>query len=133
MTKMENIQIKAQERSPEVNFDFANHKLSLKGESYPEDVASFYGPILKDLEKYLNSLDGKGHTEVDIQLVYFNSSSAKALMNFILMLDKAAKVGNKITINWHCHEDDDTMREFGEDFAEDVEAASFNLKLQEAA
>jgi hypothetical protein len=32
-------------------------------------------------------------------------------------------------INWHYNEDDDTMQEFGEDFASDMEHTVFNLCL----
>ena len=47
---MDNLVIAATERSPEVNFDFEGGQLSLKGESYPEDASSVFGPIFAALE-----------------------------------------------------------------------------------
>jgi hypothetical protein len=128
---MENIAIAASERSPEVVFDFATGVFKLKGESYPEDVASFYGPLVNQLDKWLKAETDR-EVRFDIELVYFNSSSAKALMNILMLLEKAA-VANSICVNWFYNADDDTMQEFGEDFAEDLEKVTFNLCAVEAA
>jgi len=38
---MPRLKIAGTERSPEVDFDFDNHRLRLRGESYPEDAATF--------------------------------------------------------------------------------------------
>ena len=56
---MDKFERAATDRSPEISFDFANHHLRIKGESYPEDVNAFYGPVLEALERYLqNSATG---------------------------------------------------------------------------
>lgn len=122
---MQAITIEAGERSPRVEFDFASGRLRMQGESYPENAAAFFGPLLKALEQHL---DEPGPELVfDLDLAYFNSSSAKALMNIFQMLESAAASGRRIRINWHYHADDDTMQEFGEDFSEDFEHATFTL------
>ena len=123
---MENIFLPATDRSPQVDFDFQGNRLTLSGESYPEDAASFFGPLLAALKAYLKSL-GKAQAVLDVKLAYFNSSSAKALMNMFQMLEEHAGQGGAIVVNWHYHPDDDTMEEFGEDFAEDFEAAEFKM------
>ncbi len=43
---------------PEVDFKFSLHHLSLKGETYQENAAQFYGPILAALRVYLNDTRG---------------------------------------------------------------------------
>ena len=63
----------------------------------------------------------------DLTFAYFNSSTAKALMNLFEMLERAADGGTRIVINWHIAPDDDAMREFGEDFSLDISACRFNL------
>lgn len=120
------IHIEPTDRSPAVAFDFGTRKLSLAGESYPEDAASFYGPILQALGAFVDGL-GDGDLVFDLEMVYFNSSSAKALMNMFQMLERAAATGAAVTINWRYHVDDDIMQEFGEDFSEDFVHARFNL------
>lgn len=124
---MQSISISASERSPEVEFNFAEGRLTLKGESYPEDVAAFYGPLLSALDRWLVEFPATQAVRLDIELVYFNSSSAKALMNLLLLLEKAGAAGRRVEVNWHFTSDDDTMQEFGEDFSEDLEHVTFNL------
>jgi len=128
---MDNIKLDATERSPEVNFDFQANVFSLGGESYPEDVPAFFGPPISQLEEHLSSLSG-AKVEFNFELIYFNSSSAKVLMELFEMLDEAAENGNDVTINWSHDEDDDNMEELGEEFGEDLEHASFNLVKIEA-
>ena len=36
----------------------------------------------------------------DCELKYFNSSTAKLLLNMFLMMENAAKNGKKVTVNW---------------------------------
>jgi hypothetical protein len=38
-----------------------------------------------------------------------------------------------VTINWYYDEEDDTMRELGEEFGEDLEHAAFHVKKRAAA
>ena len=124
---MQALKIGATDRSPEVDFDFASHHLRIRGESYPEDVSAFYGPVLDALEAYLGEL-GANSCRFDFELLYFNSSSAKAIMAILERLDEAAAAGAKVTICWHYDAEDDTMQELGEEFGEDLEHAEFRLE-----
>jgi hypothetical protein len=107
---MDNLVIEGTERSPEIRLDVGRNHLSISGESYPEDTFVFFEPIL------------------DIRLVYFNSSSAKALMNLLEMLDAAAaRPDVRVCVNWHYQDQDDMMQELGEEFAEDLKNVRFEL------
>ncbi|MBP1627951.1 MAG: hypothetical protein H6Q00_2426 [Holophagaceae bacterium] len=123
---MENKFIAAGERSPEVDFRYDQNHLALRGEAYPEDAAAFFGPLLKDLSAYCETVKGQ-ELLMAFQLVYFNTSSAKALMNMIQILEAAASSGTKVAIRWLFMEDDDVIREFGEDFSMELEHARFQL------
>ena len=114
------------DRSPAVEFDFDRGRFSMSGESYPEDAAGFFGPLLKGMRDFVATNEAKD-TVLDIEMAYFNSSSAKALMNLFQLLESAAASGRTVVINWRFRPDDDTMREFGEDFSEDFVHARFNL------
>lgn len=124
---MESLKVAATDRSPSVSFDFDHHHLKIKGESYPEDVSTFYHPIFEALEGYLNDL-GDGSCRFDLELIYFNSSSAKAIMMLMEKLDEAAANGAEVEVYWYYDEEDDTMRELGEEFGEDLEHATFHLE-----
>lgn len=127
---MENIRIEATDRSPEIDFDFDAGVFSIRGESYPEDVASFFGPVIDQLDSYLDGLSDGKKVRFDFELIYFNSSSAKVLMGLFDALEAAAANGANVDINWLFDADDDTMEELGEEFAEDLSHAKFHMKKQ---
>lgn len=124
---MESIQIPATTRTPDVSFDFASNHLKLSGESYPEDVTSFYNPLFDAIDKYLHNLS-TGQCRFDFELVYFNSSSAKAIMMLMEKLEAAAETGNTVDVHWFYDPEDDTMQELGEEFGEDLDNARFHLE-----
>ncbi len=124
---MDNIKINATDRSPEVDFDFGRNAFAVRGESYPEDVTAFYGPILENLEAHL-TCQKDADIKFNLELIYFNSSTAKVLMGLFETLDEAAENGNDVLIIWTYEKDDDTMEELGEEFAEDLEHAKFEMK-----
>lgn len=124
---MENIKIEATERSPQIHFDFGANTFSLKGESYPEDVSAFFGPVIGTLEEHFGTLNGADVT-FTFDLIYFNSSTAKVLMGLFDTLDEAAENGNNVSIIWSYEEEDDNMEELGEEFGEDLEHAKFEMK-----
>lgn len=121
---MEKLHIARAARSPEVDFDFAANVFALRGESYPEDVSEFYGPVVNGLKTHLQNLR-EASVIFDFDLAYFNSSTAKILMGLFEALDKAAENGNSVRINWLYREDDDGMQEIGEEFGEDLRHARF--------
>ena len=121
---MSNIELEATERTPKVVFDFTEGKFLISGESYPEDVSQFYGPLMESLEAYFSALKDSEVT-FTFAFVYFNSSTAKIVMGLFDLLDDAAASGNNVTVTWEYEEEDDNMEELGEEFGEDLEHASF--------
>lgn len=99
----------------------------IMGECYPENISEWSEPVLKTLEECLSQ--GQGEFKVDIELYYFNSSSAKFLFDFFEFLEESAEGGKAITINWRYRAEDDTMQEAGEDFEEDLSACAYNMVL----
>ena len=124
---MKSLSIPASIRTPAIDFDFGNSHLKLSGESYPEDVTEFYHPVFSALDTYLAAL-GPGSCRFDFELIYLNSSSAKAVMMLMDKLDAAAAKGATVDIYWFYDGKDDTMQELGEEFGEDLENAKFHLE-----
>ena len=121
---MDNLYIPPTPSSPEVDFKFDDNTLSLRGESYPENAAAFYGDILRQLEAYLGTRSGQ-RINVSIALAYFNSSSTKMLFNLVGLLSDAAEAGNDVVLNWYHDEEDDTIFEFGQELKDDFTAIQF--------
>jgi len=124
---MDNIEIPASNRTPAVSFDFEVGHLRIKGESYPEDVTTFYYPLFDALKAWLAETKTPG-CQFDFELIYFNSSSAKAIMMMMEMLDAAAANGMDVVVNWFHDAEDETMEELGAEFGEDLIYAKFNLE-----
>jgi hypothetical protein len=125
---MQNLSIPASPRTPAIDFDFGKNHLKLSGESYPEDVTEFYKPLFSALDTYLAELGPGKRCRVDFELIYINSSSAKAVMVLMDKLDAAASNGAAVDIYWFYDKEDDTMQEIGEEFGEDLENAKFHLE-----
>jgi len=121
------LDIEATSRTPAVTFGFNNNHLKITGESYPEDVTEFYGPVFAALDSYLSNL-GSGNCRFDFELIYLNSSSAKAIMMMMDKLDAAAKKGASVEVYWYYDKEDDTMQELGGEFGEDLVNAKFHLE-----
>ena len=127
---MEPLKIAATSRTPEIDFDFSANRFLVKGESYPEDVTAFYGPVVGKLRSHFAELAGST-VEFTFELIYFNSSSAKVLMELFESLDAVAADENEVRVVWICEEDDENMREMGKEFAEDLTQAEFRLEIRD--
>jgi len=116
---MNNLFIAASPTSPEVDFRFDERRLSLKGESYPENAAQFWGNIITALRQFLEADAEVAAITVNVALAYFNSSSTKMLFSLFSTLNDKAKAGTEIILNWYHDESDDTIFEFGQELKED--------------
>lgn len=123
---MENLVLEGTQSSPDIFFDAKTGVLEIKGKSYPENPAEFYGPVLGWLQEYLGLPDTKSIV-VNMEVIYLNSSSSKAFLNLLEALERAAQNGKHITVNWRYHHENETSLECGEEFGEDLEAVTFNL------
>jgi hypothetical protein len=106
--------------------DTKSYRIVLEGESYPEDTKKFYDEPMSTVHKFLG-MDHPENVVSQFKLKYFNSSSAKVLLDLFLVIEEAAVRGNKMTIEWHFTKDDDNMRELGEEFSEELNQAEFKL------
>lgn len=108
------LNIAATDRTPEIILTLQPAKLVIKGESYPEDVSAFYGQVIQALNALVESPTGS--LDVEIQLIYINSSSIKALFRIFEGVEEYRKKDQNVSIQWLADEDDDIMQELGEDF-----------------
>ena len=102
----------ATSRTPEVTFDINTKTATIEGECYPEDADKFFTILNKALEDYFSN--GSNELQLKINLIYFNSSSARALMELMDSLEGLASTKN-ISVNWLYEEGDDITEEFIED------------------
>lgn len=102
--------------SPGVNLDPSGNKFEFSGESRPENVRNFYLPILEWLESFAGEVSGKeGDTplEFSFNFEYFNSTSAKYILDIFKILNTIHGSGSPVKVSWHYEEDDEDMYEVG--------------------
>jgi hypothetical protein len=116
---MEAIKIKGTEDTPNVILDAAENNMEISGRSLPEDVSSFYGPILNWLAEYSKNPNQK--TIFNFRLVYFNTASSKLILDILMKLEDLSKKGNNVVVRWYYPEDDEDMQEAGNEYADIVE------------
>jgi hypothetical protein len=114
---MEKIVIPRSKSSPEVIMDYENGLLEIIGESYPENSLGFYKPVYDWLNKCIQD---KIQLKVNFKLNYFNTSSSKCVIDILDSLDKYFVNAGKVEINWYYEEDDEDMKETGEEFSSDL-------------
>jgi len=114
--------------TPYILIDEDKNYMRFEGESYLEDIVSFFKEINEWLKVYLAS--GFSGFTFECALEYFNSSTTKQIYNVLRLIDGAAP-GKKVTVNWIvANEDDDMLIERGEDYRDEMENLEFNIIIQ---
>jgi hypothetical protein len=121
---MEKFTHQATEFTPDILLDPKAGIISINGKSFWENTTHLYAPVLKWMDEYMASPAPK--TVANIRLDYFNTATAKALMDIFRRLEKFAKT-NDVEVNWLFHEDDEDLEEAGEEYARMLDL-TFNLK-----
>lgn len=116
---MDVIKIMGTDDTPTVILDVANDLFEIAGRSLPEDVAAFYNPIIEWMDKYNQS--PKVKTVFNFKLVYFNTASSKMLLDILMKLEELHNAGKDVVVRWHYAEDDEDMKEAGEEYADIVD------------
>lgn len=116
---MEIINIKGTDDTPFVTLDKSAGLFQISGRSLPEDVNMFYNPVLTWIDAYTEAPNAK--TEFCFKLEYFNTASSKVILDILLKLEEIVEAGHAVVIKWHYHEDEEDMREAGEEYADIVE------------
>ena len=124
---MERLEIAATRSSPAVRFDADARLFTIAGESYPENTAKFYLPLLKWLEEYFKSTDSEQAFVLTLDIPYCNSSSTKVLMDLLYLLDSAVAEGRAVTVKWLYDTHNENACETGEELQEDFECLTFDL------
>jgi len=107
--------------SPKVVLDPELKIFEISGESRPPDVSEFYGEVISWLDDYTQHLskshDAKDPVEFNLDIDYFNSSSAKYILDFCKQLAQIRSKGKDLTVRWHYEEDDMDMLQVGKDMS----------------
>ena len=120
---MEKLMIESTANSPRILLDPEEKKFEFSGESRPENVRKFYLPVLEWLEAYSAEQQGvQGGQRTDglqcqFNFEYFNSTSAKYILDIFKSLNAIHSLGIDLDIKWLYEEDDEDMLEVGQEMS----------------
>ena len=120
---MEKLIIEPTFNSPSVILDPESNQFDFSGESRPENVRKFYLPILEWLDSFAKEQSEMGSSERSSSLLvrfnfeYFNSTSAKYILDIFKALNVLNDLGIEILVKWLYEEDDEDMLEVGEEMS----------------
>ncbi len=118
---MEVITIPGAQDTPSVVLDKQNSKFEISGKSFPADVGQFYKPIMDWLDEYSKSPNEK--TVFVMKMDYFNTASSKVILDILYKLEDISSEGHHVEIKWYYPDDDEDMKETGEEYDEIVDVA----------
>ena len=117
--------IEATEDSPAIVFADSSNCLTISGESRPENAGKFYAPLINWIANFTETLrtqkeerNENSTISVIFKLDYFNSTSAKYIMDVLLMIKKIVDQGHTVNIEWHYDKRGDDMLDAGKEFSE---------------
>lgn len=113
---MKKLDIEPTDETPKVLFNPDQNIFSLTGKSFPENVEVFFNPILTWIDEYIET--PLKETVVDFKLEYFNTASAKIILDILIKLEKITLNGNTVVVKWYSKSTDSDMKEAGEEFSE---------------
>ena len=117
---MEPLQIPStQNQVPDVELDPDAGVLTFAGQCYMDNADKFFDPIFNWLEEFLDVYDQD--ILFEMQLEYFNTSSAKCLWEIFMRLERYQKEkGATAIVQWYFEEDDENTWDLFEDFKAEV-------------
>ncbi len=116
---MEALRIDGTEDSPQVILDLEANIMELSGRSLPEDVNTFYEPVLSWIEEYFKN--PHDNTVFNFKLTYFNTASSKVILDILTQFEEMIEDGQHVLVRWHFPDDDEDMQEAGEEYADMVD------------
>lgn len=114
---MNNLKIQKTKYTMEVNFNKDTGILEMEGSSYPENALDFFGPIIDWIKDYISEISKP--IILNIRLNYLNTSSTKCILDSFEILEQYFQSGGDVKINWYYAEDDEDIKETGEELGED--------------
>ena len=116
---MEILKIESTEDNPRIVLDRESNILEISGRSLPEDVNTFYEPMMSWIEEYAR--DPLDTTVFNFKLTYFNTASSKIILDILTQFEEMIEEGHQVMVRWHYPEEDEDMMEAGEEYSEMVD------------
>jgi len=111
--------------TPEIHLSPDENIFIISGTSSPEDVRALYYPVIEYIRTLVDNIllnknniySHENPLKFQVDLDYFNSSSAKFLYDIFMELNKLSQSEIPVIIEWYHDVEDIDMKEAGSDIA----------------
>lgn len=118
MTAMtSDLDIPGSQSAPAIQSDWQAGRLAMQGDSYPENSYELFDQVIQWVRHYLATELRPLH--VELELVYLNTSSVKAMMDIFDLLEEAFAAGREVSVTWHYDARNERIAELADEFRED--------------
>jgi len=114
---MNNLVIKQSSSSPAITADWNSGVISMKGDSYPENSFELFQPLIDWVEAFLAKANRP--LQLDLELVYLNTSSIRSMMDIFDQMEDAHKKGQAVSARWSYDVANERVGQLAEEFRED--------------
>lgn len=113
---MSSLEIPATDYTPHVFEDSKTGVIWFKGEAYPENASAYFQPIME----WMRSRIAEARPiKLAFSLDYLNTSSTKALLDLLALLEAYHQNGGAVSVIWYYQADLEVMKETGEELLHD--------------
>jgi len=131
---MEKLIISPTSFSPKVILDHEEYFLEIAGESRPQDVREFFGPILAWMNDFADLvMSGKNKSPIifNFNFDYFNSASAKCILDICKVLARLRSKEFDASVKWYYVKNDTDMLEAGIEMSQIIKLPFEFIELEE--
>ena len=114
---MDNLDIPQTNASPAIRADWEAGLIAMQGDSYPENSFELFQPLIDWVEAYLAQPERP--LRLELELLYLNTSSIRALMDILDLLEEAHRKGRQVSVRWSYDGANERVGELAAEFKED--------------
>lgn len=122
---MNDFSIPGSQSTPAIQSDWEKGIVSMQGDSYPENSYELFHQVYEWIERFLG--EAAHPLNLELRLLYLNTSSIKAMMDIFDLLEAAYQEGRQVAVNWYYDIRNERVVELAEEFKEDC---SFPFSIQ---
>ncbi len=114
---MKSLSITGSQSTPTILCNPDSGVMTMQGDSYPENSFEFFSEVIEWVEQFLQH--SASPLQLDLQLIYMNTSSVKAMMDIFDLLEAAFEQKRAVSVRWYYDPDNERVVELAEEFKED--------------
>ncbi len=122
---MNDFSIPGSQSTPAIQSDWDKGIVSMQGDSYPENSYELFHQVYEWIERFLG--EAAHPLNLELRLLYLNTSSIKAMMDIFDLLEAAYQEGRQVAVNWYYDIRNERVGELAEEVKEDC---SFPFSIQ---